>query len=59
LAQIRTIIAEIQISTFYVCVFTHYIKDSYLGGAPSPSLTVDDLFTGYNTVLRTITDRFA
>jgi len=38
--------------------FIQAIKDSYLGRALSPSLTVDDLFTKY-TVLRSIADRFA
>ena len=39
--------------------FGVHIKDSSLGRAPSPSLTADDLFTEYDTVLHSIADRFA
>jgi len=39
--------------------FIQAIKDSCPGRAPSPSLTADNLFTEYQTMLRSIADRFA
>ena len=39
--------------------FIQAIKDSSLGRALSPSLTANDLFTEYDTVLHSMADRFA